>query len=235
MYSDIFCRVYNAFGWNYYPEAFGSQLLLWLEEQGLHPGSALDMGCGTGILCRILAQAGIAPRGMDLSPGMIAIAREENPGIPFDVGDMTDYHPGQTFDLITCTGDAVNHLPQNSMVEAVFACVWDLLNPGGYFVFDLLDEREISDSEPFEMDFSDTIRVWFQMTRPTPNSVDLCVRVTENGVEQLEEHIRETLHDTGEVCRMLTRQGLELIHCGHRLTDSASDAATWYIIARKPL
>ena len=27
MYSDIFCKVYNEFGWNYYPEAFGEQLL----------------------------------------------------------------------------------------------------------------------------------------------------------------------------------------------------------------
>ena len=27
MYSDIFCKVYNEFGWNYYPEIFGEQLL----------------------------------------------------------------------------------------------------------------------------------------------------------------------------------------------------------------
>ena len=26
MYSDVFCKVYNEFGWNYYPEAFGQQL-----------------------------------------------------------------------------------------------------------------------------------------------------------------------------------------------------------------
>ena len=24
MYSDVFCKVYNEFGWNYYPEAFGA-------------------------------------------------------------------------------------------------------------------------------------------------------------------------------------------------------------------
>ena len=30
MYSDVFCKVYNEFGWNYYPEAFGEQLLKWL-------------------------------------------------------------------------------------------------------------------------------------------------------------------------------------------------------------
>ena len=32
MYSDAFCKVYNEFGWNYFPEAFGEQLLAWLEQ-----------------------------------------------------------------------------------------------------------------------------------------------------------------------------------------------------------
>lgn len=27
MYSDVFCKVYNEFGWNYYPEIFGEHLL----------------------------------------------------------------------------------------------------------------------------------------------------------------------------------------------------------------
>ena len=28
MYSDVFCKVYNEFGWNYYPEIFGEQLIV---------------------------------------------------------------------------------------------------------------------------------------------------------------------------------------------------------------
>ena len=32
MYSKAFCKVYNEFGWNYFPEAFGEQLLIWLER-----------------------------------------------------------------------------------------------------------------------------------------------------------------------------------------------------------
>ena len=28
MYSDVFCKVYNEFGWNYYPEIFGEQWIL---------------------------------------------------------------------------------------------------------------------------------------------------------------------------------------------------------------
>ena len=59
MYSDVFCKVYNEFGWNYYPEIFGEQLLLWLKQKDLQPKTALDMACGTGILCKILQESGI--------------------------------------------------------------------------------------------------------------------------------------------------------------------------------
>ena len=234
MYSDVFCRVYNEFGWNYYPEAFGEQLMLWLRQKGLSPATALDIGCGTGVLCRLLRKNGILPRGMDLSPGMIAIARQENPGIPFDIGDMTDYHPETHFDLVTCTGDALNHLSDPKDVDKVLGCVWDCLTPGGLFVFDILDEKEVSDSEPFEMDFSDTVRVWFQMTRPTGNRVHLTVRVYENGGLAFEETIKETLHAPALLQSMLADRGFRTILCAHRLTDSANEAATWYFIAQKP-
>ena len=234
MYSDVFCKVYNEFGWNYYPEAFGEQLLSWLSGNGISPRNALDMACGTGILCRILQNAGIPSRGMDLSPGMIRIAREENPEIPFDVADMITYDPQEQFDLITCTGDAVNHIPALTDVQKVFCNVCDLLSPGGLFVFDILDEKEVSTSEPFEMDFTDSTRVWFQMTRPEEKRVQLQIRVFENGTETLSEIIRETIHDVDTICSLLQNADLRIIKCSHRLSDTTgTDATTWFMIAKK--
>lgn len=235
MYSEVFCKVYNAFGWNYYPEIFGEQLLIWLEERQLSPRSALDLACGTGVLCRLLRRQGMDVWGMDLSQGMIGIARENDPQGHYDIADMITYRPGRTFSLVTCTGDAVNHIPALSDVAKIFGNVYDLLEPGGWFVFDLLDEGEVSDSEPFEMDFTDRVKVWFQMTRPAPDRVDLCVRVYEQGVLALEEHIRETLHDPAQVCRLLTEAGFRVDKCAHRLPDSArQDGTTWFLAAQKP-
>ena len=54
MYSDVFCKVYDVFGWNYYPEIFGEQLLIWLQRKGLRPKTAMDLACGTGVQCEIL-------------------------------------------------------------------------------------------------------------------------------------------------------------------------------------
>ena len=233
MYSDVFCKVYNEFGWNYYPEIFGEQLLLWLDEKKLRPRTALDMACGTGILCRILQENGIQTSGMDLSAGMIAIARENSPEISYDVADMTGYRPDRQFDLITCTGDAINHIPALSDVEKIFQNVHAMLTPGGYYVFDILNENEVSDSEPFEMDFSDTTRVWFQMTRPGEKRVNLKIRVFENGKLSFEENIRETIHDPAAVCALLQKCGLKVIRCADTLMDDGNHGTTWFVIAQK--
>ena len=77
MYSQAFCKVYNEFGWNYFPEAFGEQLLLWLEQNDVKVETSMDLGCGTGVLCEILHANGIQSSGMDFSEGMIKIAGNE--------------------------------------------------------------------------------------------------------------------------------------------------------------
>ena len=48
MYSDLFSRVYDAFGWNYYPEEFAVLLQRWMEKNQIRVQSMLDIGCGTG-------------------------------------------------------------------------------------------------------------------------------------------------------------------------------------------
>ena len=235
MYSDVFCRVYNEFGWNYYPEAFGNELLQWLRDHGITPDSALDLACGTGVLCRILQEGGIPSRGMDLSEGMIAIARQSNPHIPFDVADMLTYAPGERFDLITCTGDAINHIPDLADVEKIFANVYSWLKPGGYFIFDLLDEQEISTAEPFDLEFDAHITARFQITRPAPDRVHLQTRVFEDGVHAFTEDIFETVHDREEILARLALQGFRLHKCAHRLGDGdGPEAATWFLILRHP-
>ena len=233
MYSDVFCKVYNEFGWNYYPEAFGEQLLKWLDSHDLHPSTAMDLACGTGVLCRILQAHGIRSHGMDFSAGMIAIAREASPDIPYDVADMITYRPQQQFDLVTCTGDALNHIPELADVEKIFANVYAYLAPGGHFIFDLLDEQEISTAEPFDLEFDERISARFQITRPEERRVHLQTQVFEQGVLSFTEDIFETVHDRKTVCDLLERQGFGLIKCAHRLSDEGAEVATWYIIARK--
>ncbi len=233
MYSDIFCKVYNEFGWNYYPEIFGEQLLTWLQQHHIKPRTCLDLACGTGILCEILHRSGIRASGMDLSVGMIDIARNSNPEICYDVADMITYRPEGPFDLVTCTGDALNHIADLADIETIFRNVYAYTSDGGYFVFDVLNENEVSGSEPFEMDFSDTVRVWFRMTQPGEKQVNLKIRVYEKGELQFEENIRETVHDPAIICDLLRKSGFEVLKCADSLLDDGSHGTTWFVIARK--
>lgn len=234
MYSEVFCKVYNEFGWNYYPEIFGQQLLQWLEQKGLRPRRAMDLACGTGVLCEILHQNGISASGMDFSAGMIEIARQRNAEIAYDVADMITYRPEARFDLVTCTGDALNHIADPADVERIFHNVRSYTAPGGWFIFDILNENEVSTSEPFEMDFSEDLRVWFQMTRPGEKQVNLKIRVYEKGTLKFEENIRETIHDPDRICGLLRKAGFEVVKCADRLLDEGNHGTTWFVIARVP-
>lgn len=233
MYSEVFCRVYDVFGWNYYPEIFGERLIKWMAAKGISPASALDLGCGTGVLCEILDKQGIRAAGMDLSEGMIAIAREKGPGIRYEVGNMITYCPGEKFDLVTCTGDALNHIMEKEDVKTIFRNVHGYLNKGGYFVFDILNEHEVSTSEPFEMDFDQRTRVWFQMSRPGEDLVNLKIRVYEDGALAFEENIREKVHDPAHICRMLRECGFTVERCADSLMDGDGHGTTWFVIAKK--
>ena len=51
-------------------------------------GPIADVGCGPGHVTRFLALRHPAVFGLDLSPGMIAVAGERAPGLPFLVGSM---------------------------------------------------------------------------------------------------------------------------------------------------
>ena len=233
MYSDVFCRVYNEFGWNYYPEIFGQQLLLWLEREGLRPKTALDLGCGTGVLCRLLRDHGILATGVDLSEGMIDIAWEEDPQGHYAVADMTRYRAETPVELVTCTGDALNHIPSLTDVGRMFHNVWESLDSGEWFLFDILREGEVSDSEPFETDMEDGTHLWFQMTRPEENRVELTIRVYREGELALEEVIRETLHDPAVLCHMLREAGFREVILRDRLLPENEAGTTWFLLARK--
>jgi ubiquinone/menaquinone biosynthesis C-methylase UbiE len=52
------------------------------------PGLIADVGCGPGHVARFLAEHGARVIGVDLSPGMIGVACERAPALPFAVGSM---------------------------------------------------------------------------------------------------------------------------------------------------
>jgi SAM-dependent methyltransferase len=233
MYSEVFCKVYNEFGWNYYPEAFGQQLLRWIRTVDRPIRSCMDLGCGTGILCDLLHQSGIDASGTDLSESMIRTAKDNFPHLDFAVANMITFCPDRQFDLVTCTGDALNHIMSTDDVQTIFRNVYRYLSPGGYFIFDILNEQEVSPCEPFDCPFSDTVRAEFQILKSEDNIINLKTRVYEDGEFRFEENIYEILHDPRQICGLLEAEGFRVIQCADRLLPDENGSTTWYIIASK--
>lgn len=50
----------------------------------------LDAGCGAGRMSRYLADRGCRVEGVDLSPGMVSMARRDHPSLEFAVGSLLD-------------------------------------------------------------------------------------------------------------------------------------------------
>jgi SAM-dependent methyltransferase len=71
------------------------------------PADVVDLGCGTGTLSVLLAEAGHRVRGVDLSPAMVARARakaqEAGLDVALEVGDAADppYDAGSA-DVVLC-------------------------------------------------------------------------------------------------------------------------------------
>src|SRR5207253_899709 len=103
--------------------------------------TALDVGCGDGVLARAVARRGIRVLGLDLSPGMIALARartEAGLDASFRVADvMTEPLPERGFDVVLSV-NAVHHLPLDRVVPRLAAAV----APGGVLLIQDVVTRE---------------------------------------------------------------------------------------------
>ncbi|WP_327286843.1 class I SAM-dependent DNA methyltransferase [Streptomyces sp. NBC_01198] len=57
--------------------------------RGAGGGPVADVGCGPGHITAHLNSLGVDAFGIDLSPGMVEVARGDHPGVRFEVGSMT--------------------------------------------------------------------------------------------------------------------------------------------------
>lgn len=96
-------------------------------------GTALDVGCGTGRMLGHLRSAGFQVTGLDVSPGMLGIARSRQPGVRLVEADVTTWTPDQAYDLVVAW-DSTFHVPKDLQATAV-ARLCDALAPQGVLLF----------------------------------------------------------------------------------------------------
>jgi ubiquinone/menaquinone biosynthesis C-methylase UbiE len=99
-------------------------------------GPVADVGCGPGRMSAYLQSLGIDSFGVDLSPGMIEVARELYPEISFSVGSLHRLEVGDEALAGVLAWYSIIHTPVDEL-DAVFTEFRRVLRPGGYLLLGL--------------------------------------------------------------------------------------------------
>ena len=128
--------------------------------------TVLDLACGTGSLICELARRGYEVTGVDKSPEMLSLAEEkcrdlDNRPRFFCEGMEALRLPGRV-DACVCCLDSVNYVLQPRKLERAFRRVYDCLEPGGLFLFDVDTPEKLAamDGQVFLDETEDEYCVW---------------------------------------------------------------------------
>jgi SAM-dependent methyltransferase len=120
-------------------------------------GEVCDMGCGPGHVTRYLHGTGTNVFGLDLSPRMVEIARQLNPGINFRTGNVMGLDLPDGLLIGISAFYAIVNIPEDSL-PLVFREMQRVLQPGGLILLafhvgdDIVHVEELW-GRPISLDF----------------------------------------------------------------------------------
>jgi SAM-dependent methyltransferase len=112
-----------------------------VKEYGISFRSAADIGCGTGLFARHLkVSRDISVFAVDLSEPMLRIAARNCRGtnVVLMRQDIRLLQLPRPVDLITANFDTLNHIVRTDDLRQAIRRIFENLNPGGHFIFDLV-------------------------------------------------------------------------------------------------
>lgn len=136
-----FAGVYDIFMDNVNYGEWTDYIIEALVQDGIKDGLVLELGCGTGTVTEMLADAGYDMIGIDNSEEMLAEAMEKRAESGHDIlyllQDMQDFELYGTVRAVVSVCDSMNYVTEPEDLEYVFALVNNYLDPGGLFIFDM--------------------------------------------------------------------------------------------------
>lgn len=125
----------------------------------------LDLGCGTGRIAALLADAGFDMVALDMSYDMLAIAREVNAdkNTLLLCQDMRAFELYGTVQAAYSSFDCFNYLRSETELKKVFRLLHNYIEPNGLFIFDVNTRyrfEHVYADNTFSYEFEDGLLIW---------------------------------------------------------------------------
>lgn len=218
--ADFYDLLYAGVGKDYDREAVEIDGLI----QRHRPGAAtlLDVACGTGAhLFRL--KAGYRAAGLDVSPEMVAIARDRNPDLEIIEADMRAFDLGRTFDAVVCLFSSVGYmLTTTDLRRAVAAMARHVAESGvlmveAWFEPEAWIEGHVATATARSADIS-IVRMNTSAREARVSIMDFHYLVgTADGVEHFTERHEMSLFTSSEYEAAFAAAGLEVERDGDAL------------------
>ena len=101
-----------------------------INKSNTRAKTLLDVGCGSGRHLEHL-QHYYQTEGLDLSAGLLKLARDRCPNVTFHQQNMIDFNLERKFDVVTCLFAAIGYVKTVENLSSAIASMAKHLNPGG--------------------------------------------------------------------------------------------------------
>jgi len=243
-----FAKVYDLFMDNIPYEEWGAYLKGLLHENGVDDGLVLELGCGTGTMTEILAEAGYDMIGVDQSEEMLeeAARKREESGheILYLCQDMREFELYGTVRAIVCVCDSMNYILEEEEVLGILtSAARNYLDYGGLFIFDLNTEykyKEILGEQTIAENREESSFIWenYYDEDSHINEYNLTLFIKEHGdhYRKYEETHYQKSYSLDTIRKLAEMSGLELLHIYDAFTheEPKVDSERVYVVLRRP-
>ena len=206
----------------------------------------LELACGTGIQSMRFAQAGFEVTGFDLSQDMLDLAQKRSQAagwdIPFIQGNMLDLSELGTFDMVTCYSDSLCYMEDEVDVGDVLLQVYQHLNPGGVFIFDVHSTYQTDQVFPgysYHENAQEFAMVWDTYADAAPHSVvhelTFFIQETDGRFARYDEIHEERTYEQLTYEVLLEEAGFETVKVYADFEDKSptDKSKRWFFVAVK--
>ena len=242
-----FAEVYDLFMDDVPYEQWAEYITGLLREYGIEDGLVLDLGCGTGTMTELLAEAGYDMIGIDQSEEMLEEALEKKEASGHDIlylcQDMREFELYGTVRAIVCVCDSMNYiLEEEEILDILSAAAYNYLDYDGLFIFDLNTEykyREILGEQTIAENREEGSFIWEnyydEAQRINEYQLTLFVKEKEDLYRKFEETHYQRAYSLDTVRNLVERSGLRLLHMYDAFTrePAREDSERIYVICHR--